>query len=474
MLEQTQVARQSVTPQLIESSQILELSALELDQTIMNELQRNPALELIDKATCPRCSASLDGPYCPACHFDVNIDDERQRSERDNSDRDLEWATSGQSSADDFDPMTLVATDVSPVERLLMDVVTQVDEADKSLAEYLLFNLDARGFLEASLEEVSDLFGRTTDDVERVLKLIQQVAPPGVGARNVRESLLLQIDFLSRQGVAAPDLARRVVADHLDDLAAHRYSKVARRLGLSTPDIHAIHAFIRDSLTPSPLQTPDARTWRTPARAALVAPDVVVHRFDDELRVEIIESTAARLRLDPFYASLTTDLQHNNLVQSPTERMHLRQHVGRARLFLLALSQRHETLRRISMSLIEIQREYVLHGVRSLKPLTRGQVAENVGLHESTVSRATAGKYMMLPSREVIPFSTFFSASLSTKDIMREIIERENRAMTDEEIGNRLQSEGIRIARRTVAKYRANLGISPSTYRFGHSACREA
>jgi RNA polymerase sigma-54 factor len=205
-----------------------------------------------------------------------------------------------------------------------------------------------------------------------------------------------------------------------------------------------------------------------------VTPDVVVHRVDDDFKIEIVESSAARLRLEPMYASLASDLRQNELIRTNDERGHVRHHVSRARLFLLAIAQRHETLKRITACLMELQRDYVDNGVRALRPLTRGQVAEYVGLHESTVSRATAGKYVMLPNREVVPFSTFFAASLSTKDIMREIIEHEDRAMTDEEIGQRLQSQGIRIARRTVAKYRATLGILPSTYRYGHTVSQEA
>ena len=155
---------------------------------------------------------------------------------------------------------------------------------------------------------------------------------------------------------------------------------------------------------------------------------------------------------------------------SRDDRLHVRQHVSRAKLFLAAINQRHETLRRITTCLLEIQRDFVLQGVRELRPLTRGTVAEHVGLHESTVSRATANKYIMLPNGEVIPYSTFFVASLSIKDIIKEMIQKEQRALTDEEICERLHGQGIRIARRTVAKYRATLGILPSTFRQGSSA----
>jgi RNA polymerase sigma-54 factor len=129
------------------------------------------------------------------------------------------------------------------------------------------------------------------------------------------------------------------------------------------------------------------------------------------------------------------------------------------------INQRRETMLRIARVLVEVQEDFLRHGVRHLRPLTRAQVAERTGLHESTVSRATAGKYVMLPNRQVIPFSDFFTASLSIKDVMKEIIVREGRPLTDREIVSLLRDEGIRVARRTVAKYRSQLGILPSTLR---------
>jgi RNA polymerase sigma-54 factor len=139
--------------------------------------------------------------------------------------------------------------------------------------------------------------------------------------------------------------------------------------------------------------------------------------------------------------------------------------VARAKLFMSNINQRRETMMRIARVLVEVQEDFLRHGVRHLRPLTRAQVAERTGLHESTVSRATAGKYVMLPNRMVIPFSDFFTASLSIKDVMKEIIVREGRPLTDREIVSLLRDEGIRVARRTVAKYRSQLGILPSTLR---------
>ena len=150
---------------------------------------------------------------------------------------------------------------------------------------------------------------------------------------------------------------------------------------------------------------------------------------------------------------------------SDGERDHIRRYVNRSKLFISNINQRRETMRRITECLIQVQEDYIRNGVRHLRPLTRAQVAQYLGIHESTVSRATASKYVMLPSKTVIPFSDFFSASLSAKDVIKEIITKEARPITDKEIVTRLRDQGIRVARRTVTKYRNQLGILPSTFR---------
>ena len=152
-------------------------------------------------------------------------------------------------------------------------------------------------------------------------------------------------------------------------------------------------------------------------------------------------------------------------VFSEADRKHIQQYVSRAKMFMSNVNQRRETMAKIARALIQYQEDYLRQGVRHLRPLTRAQVASVTSLHESTVSRATAGKYVMLPSGQVVPFSDFFTASLSVKDVIKEIIVREGKPMTDREIVARLHDQGIRVARRTVAKYRSQLKILPSKLR---------
>jgi RNA polymerase sigma-54 factor len=157
--------------------------------------------------------------------------------------------------------------------------------------------------------------------------------------------------------------------------------------------------------------------------------------------------------------------QHLQEAMSDGDKDHIRRYVSRSKLFISNIAQRRETIRRITTCLVTIQDDFLRNGIRHLQPLTRAQVAQYLGLHESTVSRATADKYVMLPNRQVIPFSDFFQASLSAKDMIKELITTEPRPLTDKEIVQRLRDQGVRIARRTVTKYRNQLGILPSTFR---------
>jgi len=192
---------------------------------------------------------------------------------------------------------------------------------------------------------------------------------------------------------------------------------------------------------------------------------VVIKLEEAEFVIEVVESRRFFIRISPLYSRLASQMRNTPGQYSEGERKHIQQYVARARLFMSNVNQRRETMLKIAKVLVQVQEDFLRHGVRQLRPLTRAQVAEATGLHESTVSRVSAGKYVMLPNRHVIPFADFFTASLSIKDVIKEIIVREGRPLTDREIVTRLRDEGIRVARRTVAKYRSQLGILPSTLR---------
>ena len=189
--------------------------------------------------------------------------------------------------------------------------------------------------------------------------------------------------------------------------------------------------------------------------------------IDDELTVEVVESRRFSLRVAPIYSALSSKLRSNETTRG-RECQHVRQYVGRAKFFIDNINRRRATIQRIAEALVDRQHDYLVHGVQHLVPLTRAEVGELIGMHESTVSRATAEKYVMVPSGEVVPFSHFFTASLGVKDQIRQMIEAEDQVdhpLCDQEIADRLAADGVALARRTVAKYRDELQILPARLR---------
>lgn len=457
--------RQWISPSLIEANYILSLSRQELDAAIHQELSSNPALEISEDTICPLCGGVIDGSFCTTCM--MSHADEAPGESYDDFPEQLYNQTMTREDSDEFDPMTLVGGNVSLRDQISLDIVTMLDDHLLGIADYLLDSIDERGFLDCDLAEVAEIFEVDPEDVERVLRAIHILAPVGVGARDLRECLLLQIRHLQRNGTAVPICVDEIVDRYLTELGGHKFGLIARELGVSTEVVEAARDFVRSNLTPFPLQSQEARQWRTPLESPYVAPDVTISIRDDELVIEVVETRQSQLRVNSIYDHMarTALAARKSSDMDEETRGHVREHVARAKLFLGNVRQRHETLARISRCVAELQEDFLRGGVRQLRPLTRATVAQQVGVHESTVSRATANKFVMLPNRKVIPYSDFFTPSLSVKDMIKEMIDGEQDSLTDKRIVELLKRRGVRIARRTVAKYRAELNILPSTLR---------
>ncbi len=456
-----------VSPRLVAASYILELSSQELQQAIAQEMSENPAMELVEKETCPACGGPMQGSICPACLSQQKTSPVSADSDYDNSDdyiNDLNL-TAG-ATEDDFDPFTQVAAQMSLPERLLNELQSMVPVADMPIATYLVGNLNDNGYLLCSVEEAAHQLDVPLEAVERVLLVLQSLEPIGIGARNLRECLLIQIAYLQAEGIECP-VAAEIVKSHLQELAEHKFSRIANELGVTADDVATASDYIRHRLNPFPAQgygSPDHNS--SESRATIILPDVIISQGEREsFDVEVIESKRFFLRITPLYQQLATNLEREPDRFSEEERRHIKQYVSRAKLFIANINQRRQTLQKITEYIVEAQKEFLVNGVRHLKPLTRAAVAYHLGMHESTVSRATASKYVMLPSRKVIPFSDFFTASLSVMDVIKELIASETSPLTDQEIADELARRGIVIARRTVAKYREQLGILPSSLR---------
>jgi RNA polymerase sigma-54 factor len=458
-------------PRLIEANYLLHLSAQELQAVISTELAENPALELEEEAICPHCRTPLEGGSCSNC---VRVEETPAPLLRADDGDWGEVAGKGPQPDDDVDPISLISNAIDQRAELTADLCAVLPSDQELLGMTLVESLDERGFLALPDEEIATLARSRVETVQIATRLLQELAPPGVGAHDLRESLLLQVNYLREHDIEVPDLVEPLVSEHLNDLGAHRYHVLARTFRVDADDIAQAHDFIRNHLSPQPWSRQQAATSTAVSDVTFIRPDVVVTITDkDEIIVKVTGTAERALRLNGLYQELATSLRSSKTkeacpLETDDDKAHVRDAVTRARQFMGKLQQRRETLERISLCAITMQEAFIRHGVRELRPLTRADVANHLGIHESTVSRATAGKFVMLPNHRVVPFSDFFSASLSAKDAIRELIEREaasGRTLSDREIGQRLLEQGYRVARRTVAKYRSELGILPSTIR---------
>ncbi|NJO82961.1 MAG: RNA polymerase sigma-54 factor [Blastochloris sp.] len=436
------------SPALIALNSMLVLSTLELQQLVQLELEENPALEQVEseESRCSRCGRPVGSGTCMYClHEDMRL----AEAERDDS--------GTLSAEDEFDPLLMIAAPVSLREHLQRDLNISLSAEDHPIADYLLGLLDEQGFLDGDIHEIANSLRAEPERIEATLQKLQELGPPGVGARDVQECLLIQLDRLERSGVDNPHL-RAIVADHWIDLGEHRYGAIAQALGITYDEVVQARDFIRQHLRPYPLEritdTPDL------SETAFLMPDVIIRDEGDVFSIEVIESRRFYLRLNPLYQDLSQAVSQGQEQVSVEEKEHLRTFVSRARLFLTNLRQRRETIRRIAECLIERQEGFLRQGVRHLEPLTRAEVAATINVHESTVSRAMANKYAQLPSKEIVPFSHFFTASLSVKDVISELIGNEQAPLTDQEIVEMLQQPakggGFRTAEHPTDLQRAD------------------
>ena len=468
-LQQEQQMAVRISPRLIAANHILELSSMELQEVLKQEVNENPALEVTEYVNCPRCGALMVDNTCHNCARGQNT------AGPDPATFDLSEAyldtgtwhtTSTRNREEEFDPLSLVAAQMSLSERLLTDLAPQLtSRVQERIAEYLVGNLDDNGFLQCSVSEVASVLDVAPAEVEEVLARLQTLEPIGIGARTLQECLLIQLQYLESQGYGNPT-AYAIVHDHFEELGAHKYGRIAHALGLGQEDVIAVAHYIREKLNPFPAQQFGSRPRSAPAEIPrYVLPDMVIRQGEEGLEVDVVESRRFVLRISPSYQDMWREVEGRPAEFSERDREHIRHYISRAKMFMANLNQRRQTMQKIGDFLAEYQEEFLLQGIRYLKPLTRAVVAQYTGMHESTVSRATAGKWLMVPSGKVIPFSDFFTPALNVKDVIKELIDSEEEPLTDQQITERLADYGHHIARRTVAKYRDQLGILPSSLR---------
>lgn len=462
--QQLQPAMQvKVTPKQIAANYILQMSSMALQEAISQELDENPALEMLETSACPICGSPVTGNYCTECMPRKESTNDETIAAVDELPSDA--APRLRDEADEFDPIARAEAEFTLDEHLTWNLHAILPRDLHDVADHVIGALDENGFLTETDEEVAAATGHTVDEVAQVRAAMRGIEPIGIGSRSIVESLLAQLAWLREGGeVTVPEIAEAVVGEHLAELGERKFREVAHALGVDQRSVIATWEFVKANLNPYPTAAFTAAVSGSGQRT-LVRPDVLIREVDDELEVEVVESRRFSLRVTPIYSSLSSQLRGSEATEQ--DKQHVRDYVGRAKFFIDNINRRRATIQRIAECLADRQRDYLLHGVQHLVPLTRAEVGDLIGMHESTVSRATADKFVMIPSGEVVPFSHFFTASLGVKDHIRKLIEAEQprHPLSDQEIADHLAEQGIAIARRTVAKYRDELQILPARLR---------
>lgn len=441
------------------SLEILQASTLELSQLVRVALETNPVLEDITESTSldelgpdPEEADSLD-------YLNETDDDWRDRSI-------LEGRSSPWTSEDEERRQRLFDSIVAP-ETLQQHLSYQLDlsmvePGVREAGKAIIANLDERGFLDLPAKELGVRMSLKPADLKAALTLIQSFDPPGVGAENIPQSLLIQLERAGEENT----IEYKIVRDHLEDLARKRYPQVARALGTTVERITEAASRI-GRLTPNPGGDFD------PTGNPYILPDVVIERSEDgEWMASLTNEHLPNLRINDFYK----DMIGRSKTDTKT-RQFLRDQIRDGRSLIRSISLRQETILAISYKLIEHQGAFLSKGVRHLRPLTMNDIADQLNLHATTVSRAVAGKYIFTP-HGLMEMRAFFATGYQTADgaevsnagvrqAIQQIISQENPAkpLSDDALAKQLMAQGIEVARRTVAKYREQLNILPSHLR---------
>ncbi len=488
--------RQSLTqslvlaPQLQQSLALLQAPTLELKALVEQELQQNPVLEetqaqeidQTDGTTATAKNAEAADPAEPPADLNFDPATEKQPSEPVDDFQaeferlvqlDQEWrdhfsqsSLPSRSSPEDEEKRQFMFDSLvagTSLQEMLLEQVreSKLVQSEWPIAELVVGNIDDYGYLKVSVEELAASTSLEPGRIEAVIKVIQTFDPPGVGARDLRECLMLQLERAGKEKT----LEYQILRDHMEALGKRRIPEIARGTGTETDEVQdAMENIAKLEPRPGRAYLPDNDQY--------ILPEVFVHRSGEEWVVTTNNEQIPHLRISNTYKDLMAQGEN-----SPEVRNYIREKIRAGKFLIKSLHQRQQTILNIGKEIVRRQMDFLEKGVAYLKPLTMVQVAEVVGVHETTVSRAVSGKYMQTP-QGLFEMKYFFTAGIQTsngdgmsntsvKDMIADIFKGENpgKPLSDQEVVGMLGEKGIVIARRTVAKYRTELNILPSNLR---------
>ncbi len=455
--------QQTLSPQLQQSLHLLQVPALELNQLVHEELQQNPLLEELPKDEPPRLEVESDKKTETGdVEFDkefetlAKIDDDWRENYRQTNAVRRRTAEQDEQRQQFFDS-------IAQPESLQQHLLSQLDLTgeEHKVAEYVIGSINDDGYLLTPVEELSISAGIPLTQLQAALDLVQTFHPVGVGARNLRECLLIQLRRLGK----TDSIEAKVVAEHLDDLGRKRYPEIVRSLDLTLEQVQAIADFIA-TLEPKPGRMFSAEQQH------YVAADVTVSATENGYEISLNDEQIPHLRISDAYKELMAGSEKTAEVKN-----YIREKINAGKFLIKSIQQRQQTIANIAKVIVDRQREFLDSGRAHLKPLTMAEVAKVVGVHETTVSRAVANKYIQTP-QGLFEMRYFFTSGFATtsggalsntsvKDHLAQIVANENpnQPLSDQELVALLKEKGIPIARRTIAKYRDELNILPSNLR---------
>ena len=463
-----------MTPQLRQAIKLLQLGRLELTEALQAEIEQNPMLEEVppqlelpvnpDALTAEENIFTAEALITdrvkgddPATVAEINWEDYSN-----NFDADFSFAheTPPADAPSQFDFISATPGLDSYLQWQLAHL--ELTEQDIELIHFIVGNLDGHGFFKADIADICQFCHCTEEEAEGTLRLVQSLDPPGIAARDIRESLLLQLDRLDYYEA----LPYRIVEQHMNLLESRNYAQLARETGAPLKKINEAVAIIQD-LTPYP------GNEFSNEQTNYVTPDVYIYKIDGEFIIQLNNEGLPQLQVSSEYQQL---LKQKNAL-NPEARGYLRENKRNAEWFIKSIEQRQQTIHKVMTSLLKFQRDFFEKGPGAMRPLILRDVAEDIGMHESTVSRVTSNKYVHTP-QGIYELKYFFSTAVATSDgdtvaaeaiknRIRQLVNNENpvKPLSDNTISELLAEENITVARRTVAKYRDQLKILPVKHR---------
>lgn len=456
-----------MTPQLQQAIKLLQLSRLELLDTIYTEMETNPMLEErpIEDPEEGKGPEPADDPQQDFAEVSV-VEDTREK--------DLDWEsyiseynTGWTETAHEYREPPPFESLTSQKPDLYNHLMWQLrmgnfNDQQREIGAYIIGNINDDGYLDVSIEEIASATGGSEEEIRSTLGMIQQFDPVGVAAQDTRECLLIQARFQNLQG----SIVEKILLDHMEKLENRRYDRLARALGVPIEEILSAVSVIK-TFEPKP-----GRSYQN-EETVYISPDIYVFKVGDEYQIVLNEDGLPKLRINSYYRRILS----NKDSYGDGTREYIQDKLKSAAWLIKSIHQRQRTIYRVTESIIRFQREFLDKGVGYLRPLVLRDVAEDIDMHESTISRVTTNKYVHTP-QGVFELKYFFNSAInsldgefvsseSVKEHIRNIIKGEDakRPYSDQEVADLLKRHNIDVARRTVAKYREGLGILPSRKR---------